>query len=238
MKNKSFFRRIILTYSCIVGILLMLLLSFVMLRTKLEESRRFRDVQMKNFTSSIDQWEKEFSNLFNMAQSIRNLPSFDRFALCLPKDYYIGLTKLFNELSRFNRIVTGESYNVLVHKVNDSTVITNSGTRQLKFVLEDLDISPSQYEKIIKGAASESLYPENYIISDHMLLYVYVVDYVDTRMVITLYIPMSKMAEYSGSMDSSFGLVVNDSKCTDLRQETVPNLKTTDFDSKQYEQEH
>ena len=230
MKNKSFFRRIILTYSCIVGVLLLLLFSFVMLRTKLEDSKRLREVQMKNFASSMDQWEKEFSNLFNMAQSIRNLPSFDRFGLCLQKDYYICLTNLFNDLSRFNRLVTGESYNMLVHKVNDNTVITNSGTRELKFVLDELGISPGQYDKIVKGAASESLYPENYIISDNMLLYVYVVDYVDTRMIITLYIPMSKMSAYSGLTESDFQLIMDDPKCTDLREVTAPAVKNTEFD--------
>ena len=233
MKNKPFFKKIILTYSCIVGFLLMLLVSFVMLRTKLSESQRLRNLQVKNFTNNMEQWEKEFSNLFNMAQSIRILPSFDRFALCHSDDYFIELTNLYTEFNRFNRIITSANYSVFVHKLNDNTVITNNGTRQLEMVLRDLNLSPGSYEEIIKKATSERLYQESYFISDHTLLYVYVVDYIDTQMIISIHIPMSKISEGSSLTEPEFELVINDPKFIDLREEKSPKLKPSDLNSMQ-----
>lgn len=207
----------------------MLLFSGVMLQTQLSSISRERELQLENFSGSVELYEKEFSNLFNMAQSIRSLPSFDRFALCRAQDYYNCLTNLFNELSRFSRIVTGENYNLLVHRVNDQTVITNSGTRGLSFVLDELNISQDVYDEVIQRAISENLYPENYILSDDMLLYVSVADYVDTRMIIALYTPISKLDAFSSSSQSPVELIVDDPKFTDLRSERAPGLTAESF---------
>lgn len=225
MSKKSFFRNILLTYSCIVGILLMLLFSVVTIRTQNANVRRERDAWITSFSGCVDRWENEFSSLFTMSQSIRSLPAFDRFALCLPKDYYFRLTELYDELKRFNKIVTGEKYDFLVHRSDDSTVITNSGTRELSFALDELGISQDEYYQMIQKAAAESMYPENYVLTDDMLLYLYVSDYIDTQMVVVLYTPMSKLDAYSASMTLPFSLLANDTKITDWRTNvTAPEL--------------
>lgn len=208
----------------------MVMFSFLMLKTKIDEVNQERRSQTASFSQSVDRWEKEFSSIFNVAQSIRSLPSFDRFALCQPTDYYNCLSELFRDLSRFNRIVTDERYSLMVHRLGDDTVITNSGTRGRDYVLTEMGLDPETYEQITKKALEQSLYPENYIFTDEILLYIYIVDYVDEQIVISLYTPMEKLEAYAPDENRPLYLMVDDDKITDSRSESFLPDGVTEID--------
>lgn len=224
MKKKFFFHQILLTYSVVVCALVFLVFSAFMFYLKTSEQKRLMAKQEKNITGCIENCESEFSYMYNMIESVKNLSSFDRVALCAQEEYYKCMTDLFDDLRKFDKLISDKGYHMVVHKLNEETAVTNAGTRNINYILKDIGISTAQYKQLLQNASSENIYRENYIWTDDMLVFVSEKDFIDRRMIVTLYAPVQKLLPFSAAAKANLHLLFDDAKVTDLRSATHPSI--------------
>lgn len=211
----------------IVWLLITLVFSGFVLHIQRENEDKIRQYNDESFISYSNSYEQVFRSLIDVTRNVKNLNTLDLFALSSKDTYYRRMTELYTELQRLSGLLPGGGYNIAVHKVNDHTVVTNRNSRRLEDVLDELGISQQTYREMLANPNEKSLHRENVIFTDDTLIYVSQKDYVDTRMIILLYAPLSSLNLYPLEAGVPVSLLLHDDKIIDLRtqkSDTVPLL--------------
>ncbi len=176
--------------------------------------------QEDSFNAYVQYSEKKLSEIFSTVASIKTLATFDEFALSSNVDYYSKITQLYKDLNKFERLFSINSYNVFIHKLNDDTTITTSGTKTLNTILNELNISNESYQNALDVATKNRPHLESYIVTDYYLVYISQKDYMDKRIVVSVQIPHDNLSATVYSNNDVFEESYYDANVIDLRQET------------------
>lgn len=218
--KKSFFSRILITYSVIICAMLLLFFSVFIILMQRDARQQRTQYLNDSFSSYVRSSENAFDSIFFISQNIKSMASMDLFAFSGGKTYYEKMTLLHQEMrdyaSLVNSLVTTGGYGFFVHKLGDDTAVTHQKTQRLDALLEEMGLDPRVYRDAVKGLDNKRQMGSTYLLTDDHILYLAQKDYVDTRLVVTVYAKMDNLNLYPVDPEMQVGFV-SDGTVTDLR---------------------
>ena len=218
--KKTFFNRILITYSLIICTLILLIFSSFIIYLQRDSQRELEKYEDENFSEHVADYEQALENMYYIARNVKSINSLDLFALSSSDAYYPRLTEFYTDLREFNSLITNGGYNIMVHKANDETVITNVSTSRLSTVLEEIGLTSEQYRTALGKRNSNGRFIENILLTDDYLIYVSQKDYADNRIFITLNASLSSLKLSAADTDIQVLIDADDPRVTDLRDKT------------------
>lgn len=218
--KKTFFNRIMITYSLIVCTLILLIFSGFIIYLQRDSQRELEKYNDESFLSHTAAYEQALSNMYYVSQNVKSINSLDLFALSSGEDYYRRQTEFYIDLKKFSSLITNGGYNVMVHKANDEKVITNLNTDKMSSILGEIGLTAKQYQNAIDKISTNARFPESIILTDNYLIYVSQKDYVDNKLIVTLYASLRSLDLSVSDLDMQILIKSDDPTIIDLREKT------------------
>lgn len=215
--KKTFLAKILITYTLIiVGILFSIFAGYYIYLNK-DTQKRIDNSNTARFLTYVNNTEDLFNTINYVSEDIKSMKSLDMFAYSSNKDYYPNLTDLYNDVRSFNQGIPERSCTVYIHKVDDSTAVSNLWSISVTAVLKQLGINPETYNHILENLPDNTLNGGHYIFTDRNVIYISSKGYINTKMIIMVVLDSSKfmMSNPDKNMTGSFQLIATN--VTDLR---------------------
>ncbi|MCI8622903.1 MAG: helix-turn-helix domain-containing protein [Provencibacterium sp.] len=217
--KRSFFNRVLLTYSFIVCLLILACFSGFLLYIQYDTKERLEAYSDESFSAYAMSCDNAFKSMQLMAQKIKSLRTLDQFAFSSHTTYYPQMTALFQDLQEFaslaNNVSSSGSYTFVAHKSGDDTAVSSLSSLSLSSLLDQLKLSPAFYRSVIDSLHSSR--NDRFILTDEKIIYLTQKDYVGSRMIVGVYADRPALNLYPIDPDMHIEFQVEDDKMIDLR---------------------
>lgn len=185
--KRSFLNRLLITYTILVCSLIMLIFSGFVISLQKSHAQKITDMDNETLAGYAEAFDRTIDGMRQFAGNLKNIGSLNLFAYSSKEKYYWRMADLYNDLKQANALLSKMPYNILVHKQNDDTVITNTGSSKIHRFLDSFQMTLNEYQQMVQHLGDGRINQERIIITDTDLIYVTQKDLIDTKMIFVLY---------------------------------------------------
>lgn len=215
MKKHRYLRKIIITYSCITYCFVLFVLLASVGYIQLKNIRIIKQQEENLFKNHVSAYENLYEDMFNISNDIRQMTSLDLFALSDEKNYYVTMTRLQQELSKYSQQYQRNGYGIMVHLLNDNKMITQESTIDKQYYLPSVGLKSSQYGELLNELIRYHK-KDLLLFTDKRLIYIENKNYLDHDIIVMINCPLQRIALPPEDQES-FSISIDDSKVKDLR---------------------
>lgn len=211
----GYLRKMILCYFGIIyTIALLILLASVALIQK-KNSDVIQNQEHTLFKRQVSDYENLYTDMFNIANDIKQMTTVDQFALSSGRTYYSTMADVQKEIRNYSRQYQRNGYRIMIHKLNDDKIITENESANRRYLLPQIGLKPSRYSELLNELVR---YNKRHLLlfMDDALTYITYKSYINLNLVIVINCPVIQSSA-DGNDSHPFAITIADSSVKDFR---------------------